>query len=230
MNRERIFILAIHLSIAVSTLGCVPKSQYEATSAELVSCRKELDASDDAIAEWRGKYEWQLAQWEEAFVERDGSPAATLDLVEGRFQEIAVSLPPMVRAEVEANLQELAAIISAEFLKLQRTNARLSQQMTEAGDRLDEIGREMVRGEDLDDLEVAEESRRRHLRALAERTSALVERIQDFDRTRLHCKSCPQFLSLKRKKSAEIARFHDELVREISKLQRDVLSSEPALR
>jgi DNA repair exonuclease SbcCD ATPase subunit len=148
---------------------------------------------------------------------------ATITEMESTLDQIKLSLPEQVRGQVENNLDQLRKMMADGLLQLADQNAVMAGkledtrvQLETANTRLEGIDQRMATSEDLSTMA---EERRARIAGLVERFAALVDQIHEYDRTRLNCKECDEYLGLKKKKSGDLQTFHDILVAEIGRVQ-----------
>lgn len=112
----------------------------------------------------------------------------------------------------------------AGFRDLSKGNHSLQQQLEDTRQLLNKARSEMQAGNQLArDAQSERRQIRGHISSLTAETGALVGRIHEFDRTRLQCKSCPEYLGLRKRKIADIAEFHNTIVQHLANLQGEMI-------
>lgn len=222
----RLFLAALLLA---GTSGC--GGEAEVGDSELVACKGRVLDLEARLEDTERAYRESLERWEELFDGTTSGGEAIHTVMDERFAEITQALPSEVRAEVEGNLGQLRVALRGLVEELEHENDTLESELgamrTEllrANRSLEHIDERVEKMSEAPQASPEPEQRRTAGSSVAyARASSLIGSIHEFDRTRLHCRRCPQYLKIKSKKRDEIARFHDELAAEIQALQ-DLLS------
>ncbi len=220
MSRYTIVLLLLSTAL----LACSPRSTLEAVQAQLETCQADLDRTrTDAIA-WRDR----LGTWEHQIglrlQEQENATAMSLDTIQLKFNEIRSAVPQAIETQVGEHIDEVERLLIAGFRDLSQGNHTLQQQLEDTRQLLNEARSEMRTGNQL--ARTAQRERRQirgQISSLTAETAALVGRIHEFDRTRLQCKSCPEYLGLRKRKIADIAEFHNTIVQHLSALQGELI-------
>jgi len=203
--------MLVFLGLLVLT-GCVLSSTHNEVLEDLAACDQERSDLAKEMENWRALYE------QEKDFQRAGSEdaQAAVRLVNEKIHDIQVGLPPMVQDQVDSRLNQLAEILSEEFGRLATQNAALNVQLEDATERLEKIQEEMATLEEMRGL--MDEARARRAKLAGDFTKILGT-LREWDRTRLNCKKCDEYLGLRRKKREELVRFHGQVAGDLSRLQ-----------
>ena len=204
-----------HMSVLLGLLmltGCVLSSTHNEVLEDLAACDQERRDLAKEMENWRALYE------QEKDFQRAGNEDAqvAVRLVNEKIHDIQGDLPPMVQDQVESRLNHLAEYLSDEFGRLATRNAALNVQVEAATEKLEKIQEEMATLEEM--RELMGEARARRAKLAGDFTQIL-ETLREWDRTRLNCKKCDEYLGLRRKKREELVRFHGRVTGELSRLQ-----------
>ncbi len=208
------------LALALLTLACTPRSTHNAVIAQLETCKADLETSRaDAVA-WRDRLDTWEHQIGLRLQEQEAATALSLDTIQLKFNEIRSAVPQVIETEVGGHIDEVEQLLIAGFRDLSKGNHALQEQLEDTRQLLSEAREELQTGNQL--ARTAQTERREirgHISGLTSETTALVARIHEFDRTRLQCKKCDEYLDLRQRKAADIAEFHNDIVEHLSALQ-----------
>ncbi len=211
---------SILLLLSIATIACTPRSTHKAVQAQLETCSEDLERTRaDAVA-WRDRLDTWEHQIGLRLKEQEAATAMSLDTIQLKFNEIRSAVPQVIESEVGGQIDEVERLLIAGFRDLSKGNQSLQQQLEDTRLLLSEARTELQTG---NQLARSAQSERREIRGqisgLTSETAALINRIHEFDRTRLQCKSCPEYLDLRKRKIADIAEFHNAIVDHLSRLQ-----------
>ena len=211
---------ACFLLIALTALACTPRSTHKAVVAQFETCQADLArTSEDALA-WRDRLDTWEKQIGLRLEEQEAATAMSLDTIQLKFNEIRSAVPDVVETEVGAHIDEVEQLLIAGFRDLSLGNRSLQAQLEDTRLLLGEARQELQTGNEL--ARTAQTERREIRGQISDLTSeyaVLVDRIHEFDRSRLQCKTCPEYLYLRKRKAADIAEFHNSIVGQLSSLQ-----------
>ena len=221
MYRYAIVLLFLSCSLA----ACSPRSTLKAVRAQLETCQAELERTrTDALA-WRDRLDTWEHQIGLRLEEQETATAMSLDTIQIKFNEIRSAVPQVIETQVGEHIDEVERLLITGFRDLSKGNHALQQQLEDTRQLLSDARLEMQTG---NQLARAAQSERRQIRgqisSLTTETAAMVGRIHEFDRTRLQCKSCPEYLGLRKRKVADIAEFHNTIVQHLSALQGEMIA------
>lgn len=229
--RNRDFLFAVLLLTVVWGVGCVSQEEYDRIGTELRACQSQVD-------HWRGLQQECTRRFDERFSKFiQNSDSELYDIqknLEAQIQEIGLR-DPGLKKEVQAIMD--AAVLRFEGVnrKMEEDLERANVQLRAAEEQRDRIQQQMA--QQARDLQAQIRELRDSLQRPAQEHEAgidaefasgipgIVARIQEYDKTRLHCvnrRECPQRLTLSKKEIADISTFHGELTRELSALQREL--------
>lgn len=206
--------------LSAALVACSPRSTLKAVQAQLETCQEDLERTRTDAAEWRDRLDTWEHQIGLRLQEQEAATAMSLDTIQLKFNEIRAAVPQAIETQVGGQIDEVERLLIAGFRDLSQGNSSLQQQLEETRQLLSEARSELQTG---NQLARNAQSERREIRGqisgLTSETAQLVARIHEFDRTRLQCKSCPEYLDLRKRKIADIAEFHNEIVAHLSALQ-----------
>lgn len=209
---------------SISLVGCSPRSTLQAVRAQLETCQADLERTRADSEAWRERLDTWEHQIGLRLEEQEAATAMSLDTIQLKFNEIRAAVPRTIETEVGGHIDEVEKLLIAGFRDLSQGNKSLQQQLEETRQLLSEAHSELQTG---NQLARSAQSERREIRgkisSLASETSDLVIRIHEFDRTRLQCKSCPEYLGLRKRKIADISEFHNEIVAHLTELQSSMI-------
>lgn len=216
------------VALAALTLGCTPRSTHNAVLAQLETCQSDLEMTRSDATAWRDR----LDSWEHQIglrlQEQETATALSLDTIQLKFNEIRTAVPKAIETEVGSHIDEVESLLLAGFQDLSKGNHSLQQQLEDTRELLLEARKELQEGNQMArDAQTERRSIRGQISELTSETAQLVSDIHEFDRTRLQCKSCPEYLGLRKRKAADIAEFHNDIVEHLSALQGGMVSGGP---
>lgn len=210
--------------LLIATVACTTRSTYKATQSQLETCQADLERTRAEAVAWRDRLDTWEHQIGLRLQEQEAANAMSLDTIQLKFNEIRSSVPQVIETEVGGQIDEVESLLIAGFRDLSKGNQSLQEQLEDTRQLLSEARFELQTG---NQLARTAQSERREIRGqisgLTSETAALVSRIHEFDRTRLQCKSCPEYLDLRKRKVADIAEFHNEIVGHLSALQGNIV-------
>jgi predicted nuclease with TOPRIM domain len=203
--------VSLFLGLALLT-GCVASSKYNDVLQDFAACDQERKDVQKEAEKWHSLYQQELDRW----VVKDTNAEEAVRLVNEKIQSIRVELPPLVQQEVVSHLNDLAAYLGEEFTHLVKQSTALQARLDETTEKLTSIEEDMATLDEMRGL--LDEARARRAK-LAGAFTEILRRLRDWDRTRLHCKKCDEYLGLGRKKREEVVRFHGQVTGKLSELQ-----------
>ncbi|MFQ5525330.1 MAG: hypothetical protein ACE5GX_03640 [Thermoanaerobaculia bacterium] len=212
------------ITAALLALACTPSSTHEAVLAQLETCTADLERTRSDATAWRDRLDTWEHQIGLRLQEQEAATALSLDTIQLKFNEIRSAVPQVIESEIGGHIDEVESLLVAGFQDLSKGNQALQQQLEDTRVLLSEARQELQTGNQL--ARTAQSERRAirgHISGLSAETTALVGRIHEFDRTRLQCKSCPEYLDLRKRKAADIAEFHNDIVEHLSALQGELM-------
>jgi len=215
------------LILASIALACTPRSTHNAVLEQLETCKADLERTRSDAAAWRDRLDTWEHQIGLRLQEQEAATALSLDTIQLKFNEIRAAVPRVIETEVGGHIDEVEGLLVAGFRDLSRGNRALQEQLEDTRRLLGEAREELRTGNDLArSAQTERRAIRGHISGLSTETTALVSRIHEFDRTRLQCKSCPEYLDLKKRKMADIAEFHNDIVEYLSALQVELVGGD----
>lgn len=205
---------------STTIVACSPRSTLKAVQAQLETCQEDLDRTRTDAEAWRDRLDTWEHQIGLRLQEQEAATAMSLDTIQLKFNEIRAAVPRAIETQVGGQIDEVEKLLIAGFRDLSQGNSSLQQQLEETRELLSDARSELQTGNQLARNAQSERKEiRGQISGLTSETAQLVARIHDFDRTRLQCKSCPEYLDLRKRKVADIAEFHNEIVAHLSALQ-----------
>jgi len=220
MSRNTIVLLLV----CTALVACSPRSTLKAVQAQLETCNADLERTRDDASAWRDRLDVWEHQIGLRLQEQEAATAVSLDTIQLKFNEIRSAVPRAVESQVGGRIDEVESLLIAGFRDLSKGNQSLQEQLQETRELLSEARSEMQAGNQLArDAQSERRQIRGQISSLTSETEALITRIHDFDRTRLQCKSCPEYLDLRKRKVADIAEFHNAIVQHLAALQGEMV-------
>jgi hypothetical protein len=199
------------------TAGCVSKKEHEAVTAKLGTCEDEKAALQAENVNWERRFDRESQRWEELGASvTDALPKALVEFHQER-DRILELVPQQVQSEVQDYLEDYFETVSKGFQLLKNDNEEIKAQLAATGTALAAVGADTKSISATVDRSLADERRRRD--KVSQELAALLDKVVDFDRTRIDCAKCPDKLGLSRKERETILAFHDELTRSLSEIQ-----------
>lgn len=217
--------------LALVTTACTPRSTHTAVVEQLDTCKADLERTRSDAEAWRDRLDTWEHQIGLRLQEQEAATALSLDTIQLKFNEIRSAVPRTIETQVGSHIDEVESLLISGFQDLSKGNEALHHQLEETRQLLSDAREELQTGNQL--ARSAQSERRAirgHISGLSTETVALVGRIHEFDRTRLQCKTCPEYLDLRKRKAADIAEFHNDIVEHLSALQGEIVggdASEP---
>lgn len=217
-------LLIASLSTLILTTGCVSKSQYQEIEGKLATCEQEKAQTDAAVISWEQRFDREAKRWNE--MEKsvtDALPRALTEFQEER-QRIVALVPDQVRGEVEKYLQDYTSAVMKGFERLKEDNQEIKIQLLATQKALDMVSSDTKTigadtksiGKMIDTSLSGERSKRE---ALSKELADVINRIVEFDQTKINCKNCPERLKMRDKTKEEMLAFHQELMQDLSSIQ-----------
>ncbi len=215
-------------ALLLTVIACTPRSTHQAVVAQLETCATDLDSARIEATEWKNRFDTWESQLSQRLAAQETATATSMDTIQMKFQELRAAVPQTIQTEIGGHINELERLLVTGISDLTEGNQALQGQLDETRTLLEDARRDVREGNEMARAGIEE---RRQLRSqisdLTGEYAALVERIHEFDRTRLQCKKCPEYLDLRSKKAADIAGFHDDVVETLYKLQAELVGREP---
>ena len=205
------------------SVGCVSKSELETCQTEVSDLQlklEALEADNKLLTDENQKYSDRFFNYVEALPQE--YQALELE-VEQKLDEQLADFDETTQKEIREQFDALRAGLGKQFTELQgqiktlqKQSAATSTDVRGARDQLDELQR--IASMDVEDL-------REKNRNTSVLINALVQNIQNWDSSRIHCRKksdCPETLSLNKEESLAISNFHTQVVQELNQIQTDL--------
>ena len=220
--RQTLPLLA--LVAALSSSGCVAKSELDAVQAELAQCQEEKVQAQADVASWEERFDRASDRWTHLEASVSDSLPRALDEFHEERERILELVPTQVQGEVESYLEDYFSTVMKGFELLSDDNSEIKLELRATQKALDAVGADARGIRSAVDEALADERGKRdqmagRLGELSVYLADLVELINEFDQTRINCKGCPDRLKLNRKEREAILGFHAELTSDLSELQ-----------
>ena len=201
----------------LASTGCVSKKKYDEAQGKLVACEAERTQAVAAVAACTDNAQKEAQRWEDLSTSLQKEAPAVLTAMQAEKQVFLQQLPEAVRAQVDSYLQKFSGDVKKAFALMRDQNEKMAL-------KLEELGATSGRTEGKADQILGRmEQRERALLADAERVQKgvvdVTAMLNEFDRTVINCKDCPEKLVLNRKERESITAFHSRLVDALSALR-----------
>jgi len=200
---------------ALALAGCGMRPELEECQTRLTAAEAERSRLDQDLTDLRGDYREVLRSF--AVAPADDSVTAGLrsdveQQIEVVRSSVADQVAPLVREQLEKELESLLATLDRQF-------GRIDVQYTRIANRLDEVrGSLDVANERLEGIEISGAGLRREIseqRIDAGRLEQEVEQvaaaIEAFDESHFLCRECEDYLDIRRKRVDPILSFHADV-------------------
>lgn len=216
----------IGVVVLIATTGCVSKKQYDEAQGKLVACEAERTQAVSAVAACTDNAQKEAQRWEDLSTSLQKEAPAVLTAMQAEKQVFLQQLPEAVRSQVDSYLQKFAGDVKKAFALMRDQNEKMAL-------KLEELGATSGRTEGKTDQILGRmEQRERALLDDAERVQRgvvdVTAMLNEFDRTVINCKDCPEKLVLNRKEREQITAFHSKLVDALSALRTPGADAAPA--
>jgi hypothetical protein len=225
---------SIALAMAALATGCVSKSQYQELEGRLAACDEQKAASEAAVISWEQRFDRESKRWTE--MEKSVTtalPQALSEFTEER-QRIVKLVPEQVRGELQRYLEDYGRTVSKGFENMKAANDDIKLQLAATQKALEIVGQDTRSigtstqniGKMIDESLAGERGKRERL---SQNLTDVLNRIVEFDQTKINCKGCPERLKMRDKTKEEMLAFHQELIQDLSTIQNTaVVPAEPA--
>lgn len=222
--RKSTMLTTLSVAAVLASTGCVSKSQYEELQVAQTSCQEAKAKSDAAVISWEQRFDREAKRW----TEMEKSVTTALPQALSEFQEerqrIVKLVPEQVRGELQKYLDDYGRTVSKGFEQLKTDNAEVKIQLAATQKALEIVGqdaRSTVQntqsiGKMIDESLSGERGKRERL---AKDLTDVLNRIVEYDQTKINCKGCPERLKMRDKTKEELLAFHQELMQDLSSIQ-----------
>ena len=209
------------LSSALALVSCTPRSTHQAVANQLETCRGDLTSAREQATVWEARFDSWEAQFGQRLAEQESAASVSLDTIQLKFAEIRAAVPQVIEAEVGGHIDDVERLLVAGFRDLSEGNRTLQAQLEDTRQLLNDARRDLQAGNQLARTAQAERQEiRGQILDLTNEYASLISRIHEFDRTRLQCKSCDEYLDLRKRKAGDVAAFHNDIVQSLNTLQK----------
>ena len=225
--------LAAGLAVAALTAaGCAPKSELDEARAELARCEEARAAALADADAWERRFDRESARWEALGTSVSDALPRALNEFHGERERILELVPEQVKVEVAGYLEDYFNTVMRGFEAMSDDSAEIQLELRATQKALDAVGAD-ARGiraavdEALVDERTKRDAMSQRMGDLAGELGGVIDRMVEFDQTRVNCKACPERLRLNRKEREAILAFHAELVADLSDLQSQAAAQLP---
>jgi hypothetical protein len=201
----------------IASTGCVSKKQYDEAQGKLTACEAERTQAVAAVAACTDNAQKESQRWEDLSTSLQKEAPAVLTAMQAEKQVFLQQLPEAVRTQVDSYLEKFSGDVKKAFAVMREENKKMAAQLEEVGST---AGRTEGKA---DQILGRMEQRERALLSDAERVQKGVVEVtamlNEFDRTVINCKDCPEKLVLNRKERETITAFHSRMVDALSALR-----------
>lgn len=221
-------LMTAMLSAALFAGGCVSKSQFEEVEGQLAACEQEKAKGDAAVISWEQRFDRESKRW----TEMEKSVTTALPRALSEFQEerqrIVKLVPEQVRGELQRYLDEYSGTVNKGFERMKMDNDEIKLQLAATEKALQIVSKDTKSidantqsiGKMIDQSLAGERNKRERL---AQDLTDLMNRIVEFDQTKINCKGCPERLKMRDKTKEEMLAFHQELMQDLATIQNSAL-------
>ncbi len=221
------------LIVALLAVGCVSKSQFEEVEGQLATCEQEKAKADATVISWEQRFDRESKRW----TEMEKSVTTALPRALSEFQEerqrIVKIVPDQVKVQLERYLDDYSSTVNKGFERMKTDNDDIKLQLMATQKALDILGKDTKSigantesiGKMIDNSLSGERAKRERL---AQDMTDLINRIVEFDSTKINCKGCPERLKMRDKTKEEMIAFHQELMQDLATIQNFALVPPPS--
>lgn len=220
------------LAAALLAGGCVSKSQFEEVEGQLATCEQEKAKADAAVISWEQRFDRESKRW----TEMEKSVTTALPRALSEFQEerqrIVKLVPEQIRTDLNRYLDDYSATVTRGFERMKADNDEIKLQLAATEKALQIVSKDTKSidantqsiGKMIDQTVSGERNKRERL---AQDLTDLMNRIVEFDQTKINCKGCPERLKMRDKTKEEMLAFHQELMQDLATIQNSALVPPP---
>lgn len=231
---SRLAAPSLLIAAALFAGGCVSKSQYEEVQTQLANCEQEKAKVDAAVISWEQRFDRESTRW----TEMEKSVTTSLPRALSEFQEerqrIVKLVPEQVRGELQRYLDDYSSTVTKGFQRMKQDNDEIKLQLVATEKALQIVSKDTKAidantqsiGKMIDQSLTGERNKREHL---AQDLTDLMNRIVEFDQTKINCKGCPERLKMRDKTKEEMLAFHQELMQDLATIQNAALVPPPSV-
>jgi hypothetical protein len=225
-------LLAVALAATLAT-GCVSKSQFTEVEGQLATCEQEKAKADAAVISWEQRFDRESKRW----TEMEKSVTTALPRALSEFQEerqaIVKLVPEQVRGQLVRYLDDYSSTVTRGFDRMKQDNDEIKLQLMATEKALQIVSKDTKAidantqsiGKMIDQSLSGERNKRE---SLAQNLTDLMNRIVEFDQTKINCKGCPERLKMRDKTKEEMLAFHQELMQDLATIQNAALVPPPS--
>jgi hypothetical protein len=221
------------LAAALFATGCVSKSQFTEVEGQLATCEQEKAKADAAVISWEQRFDRESKRW----TEMEKSVTTALPRALSEFQEerqaIVKLVPEQVRGQLVRYLDDYSSTVTRGFDRMKQDNDEIKLQLMATEKALQIVSKDTKAidantqsiGKMIDQSLSGERNKRE---SLAQNLTDLMNRIVEFDQTKINCKGCPERLKMRDKTKEEMLAFHQELMQDLATIQNAALVPPPS--
>jgi hypothetical protein len=226
-------VLAVALAASLFATGCVSKSQFTEVESQLATCEQEKAKADAAVISWEQRFDRESKRW----TEMEKSVTTALPRALSEFQEerqaIVKLVPEQVRGQLVRYLDDYSSTVTRGFERMKQDNDEIKLQLMATEKALQIVSKDTKAidantqsiGKMIDQSLAGERNKRE---SLAQNLTDLMNRIVEFDQTKINCKGCPERLKMRDKTKEEMLAFHQELMQDLATIQNAALVPPPS--
>lgn len=227
-----VLFLSATLAAALLASGCVSKSQFEEVQSQLATCEQEKAKVDAAVISWEQRFDRESKRW----TEMEKSVTTALPRALSEFQEerkqLEKQVPEGVRQQLARFLDDYTGTVNRGFERMKQDNEEIKLQLMATEKALQIVSKDTKSidantqsiGKMIDQSLSGERNKRERL---AQDLTDLMNRIVEFDQTKINCKGCPERLKMRDKTKEEMLAFHQELMQDLATIQNAALVPPP---
>ena len=224
------FVLA---TAALLATGCVSKSQFTEVESQLATCEQEKAKADAAVISWEQRFDRESKRW----TEMEKSVTTALPRALSEFQEerqaIVKLVPEQVRGQLVRYLDDYSSTVTRGFERMKQDSDEIKLQLAATEKALQIVSKDTKSidantqsiGKMIDQSLSGERNKRENI---AQNLTDLMNRIVEFDQTKINCKGCPERLKMRDKTKDEMLAFHQELMQDLATIQNAALVPPPS--
>lgn len=224
---------ALVLAAALLATGCVSKSQFTEVESQLATCEQEKAKADAAVISWEQRFDRESKRW----TEMEKSVTTALPRALSEFQEerqaIVKLVPEQVRGQLVRYLDDYSSTVTRGFERMKQDSDEIKLQLAATEKALQIVSKDTKSidantqsiGKMIDQSLSGERNKRENI---AQNLTDLMNRIVEFDQTKINCKGCPERLKMRDKTKEEMLAFHQELMQDLATIQNAALVPPPS--
>lgn len=221
-------MMTLSAAALLATAGCVSKSQYEELQGTQIACEEAKAKSDAAVISWEQRFDREAKRWTEMEKSVTTAMPQALSEFQAERERIVKMVPDQIKSDLKRYLDDYARTVAKGFEQLRTDNAEVKLQLAATQKALEIVGQDTRTigdntqsiGRMIDESLSGERGKRERL---ATDLTDIVNRIVEFDQTKVACKGCKDRLKMRDKTQEELLAFHQELMQDLATIQNSAM-------